>query len=250
MAPIVFYDLASKVGPWSPTTWRIRYALNFKALPFRTEWVEYPDIEAKCKEVGAEPTGTRDGKPLYTVPVIQDPSTGRVVSDGPKIAKYLDGTYPETPKLFPSGTEAKQTEVLTQLIQAAGPSMRPLVVPSTFDILNEVAKPYFRETREKMFGCKLEEIAAKGEAREASLQKLRGAFEVFVGRLDESGKETPYLLGETPCYADFVVGANLQWLKALLGEESDLWKMTASVADGRLMKYLGDLRQYEGDWGV
>ena len=128
--------------------------------------------------------------------------------------------------------------------------MRPLVVPCTFDILNDVAKPYFRETRERMFGSKLEEIAAKGEAREASLEKLRGAFEVFVGRLDESGKETPYLLGYAPCYADFVVAANLQWLKALLGEESDLWRMTASVADGRLMKYLEDLRQYEGDWRV
>ncbi|KAJ7192476.1 hypothetical protein B0H12DRAFT_1082684 [Mycena haematopus] len=40
--------------------YEIIYALNFKRIPYRTVWVEYPEIEARCKEIGAAPTRTRE----------------------------------------------------------------------------------------------------------------------------------------------------------------------------------------------
>ena len=53
----------------------LRYALAFKGLPFRTEWVEYPDVEALCKKIGAKPTEKKDdGRDHYTFPVIYDPN--------------------------------------------------------------------------------------------------------------------------------------------------------------------------------
>ncbi|KAI5834263.1 hypothetical protein K523DRAFT_348223 [Schizophyllum commune Tattone D] len=245
MAPIIFYDIPSdKVGCWSPNTWKIRYALNFKGLPFRTDWVEYPDIEAKCKDIGAEPTGTRDDKPLYTFPVIQDPHTGKVVSDGPKIARYLDEAYPDTPKLFPPGTEDKQNAVFAELIQKGGPALRPLVIPPVVNILNDVSKPYFRTTREKMFGGKLEDLVPQGDDRKATLEQLRQAFEAFAKRLDEGG---PFILGDKPSFADFIVAGFLQWFRVTLGEDSDLWEAVSTWGDGRLLKYLEDLRPYEGN---
>ncbi|KAL1744144.1 hypothetical protein HDZ31DRAFT_39322 [Schizophyllum fasciatum] len=244
MAPIILYDIPSKVGCWTPNTWKIRYALNYKGLPFRTEWVEYPDIEGKCKEIGAEPTSTRDGKPLYTCPVIQDTSTGKVVSDGPKIAKYLDEAYPDAPKLFPEGSEEKQNAAVAVAVKD-GP--RRLVVPCVVNILNEASKPFFRATREKMLGGKLEELILHGDERTAALDGMRGALEAYVAKLDESGKDTPFLLGDKPCFADLVVAGFLQWFKAALGEDSDLWKGVSSWGGGRLRKYLEDLQPYEGD---
>ncbi|KAJ8699426.1 hypothetical protein PTI98_002541 [Pleurotus ostreatus] len=71
MAGIIFYDIPSSLEPqaWSHNTWRVRYALNIKGIPYQTVWVEYPDIEAVCKKIGASPTG--EEAPHYTLPVIK-----------------------------------------------------------------------------------------------------------------------------------------------------------------------------------
>jgi glutathione S-transferase len=62
-----------------------------------------------CKLIGAEPTMIRkNGTPYYSLPVIQDPKTGKVISDSARIADYLDSTYPDTPKISPAGTHTLQ----------------------------------------------------------------------------------------------------------------------------------------------
>ena len=86
--------------------------MNFKQLPYKTEWVEFPDIKAVCQKIGAPPTDIRlqlDGSGLqehYTLPVIYDSSTGKIVAESFAIAEYLDETYPDTPKLLPAGSAA------------------------------------------------------------------------------------------------------------------------------------------------
>jgi glutathione S-transferase len=50
----------------------------------------------------------KNGTPYYSLPVIQDPKTGKVISDSARIADYLDSTYPDTPKVIPAGTHALQ----------------------------------------------------------------------------------------------------------------------------------------------
>ena len=78
-----------------------RYALAYKGIPFRTEWVGWADIEVISRALGATPTGKKaSGGPFYTVPMIYDPNTGEIVSDSLKIAIYLDNTYPSTPVLI------------------------------------------------------------------------------------------------------------------------------------------------------
>lgn len=63
-----------------------RIALNYKKIPFETEWLEYPDIELVLKSIDAKPTSKykdADGSShdKYTVPVIRDTATGTVMSD-------------------------------------------------------------------------------------------------------------------------------------------------------------------------
>ena len=41
------------------------------------------------------------GEVKYTVPVIYDPATKRVIKDSFEIAKYLDEQYPDRPTLLP-----------------------------------------------------------------------------------------------------------------------------------------------------
>lgn len=51
----VLYDIANNANlTFSPNPWKSRLALNFKDVPFETEWVEYPDIEPKFKALYAE----------------------------------------------------------------------------------------------------------------------------------------------------------------------------------------------------
>jgi hypothetical protein len=42
---VVLYDLASTRGRcFSPAVWRIRLLLNYKRVPYRTSFLEFPDI--------------------------------------------------------------------------------------------------------------------------------------------------------------------------------------------------------------
>ncbi|KAF8979309.1 hypothetical protein BDQ17DRAFT_1215757, partial [Cyathus striatus] len=105
---LTFYDIPSKVPgqAWSPTNWKVRFILNYKQLEYKTEWIEYPDIEAFCKQHGIPPTATKlDGTGYYTLPAIHDEKTGIYKADTIPIAQYLDMTYPDTPAVIPSGTE-------------------------------------------------------------------------------------------------------------------------------------------------
>jgi hypothetical protein len=47
---IVLYDLAcTKNVCFSPVVWRIRLMLNYKRIPYRTVFLEFPDIERTLK---------------------------------------------------------------------------------------------------------------------------------------------------------------------------------------------------------
>jgi hypothetical protein len=48
----ILYDLPSKQGTaWSLNPWKTRLILNFKGIDYKTEWVEFPDVEPKMKSL-------------------------------------------------------------------------------------------------------------------------------------------------------------------------------------------------------
>ena len=109
----------------------------FKKLEFTTEWVELPDIEVLYHTHGIPASSTRlDGSPYYTLPLIHDLSTGAFVSESLVIAKYLDATYPDTPRLLPLGGDESFVlhKVFVDAVQGklAGsfiPYISPLMIP-------------------------------------------------------------------------------------------------------------------------
>ncbi|KAF8915078.1 hypothetical protein CPB85DRAFT_1295583 [Mucidula mucida] len=241
---IILYDIPSTApgNAWSPNVWKTRFCLNYKGIPHKTVWVEYPDIASTCKSLNVAPTFMRrnTGEPTYTVPFIVDPSTGRAISESFAIAKYLDATYSDTPRLVPEGTEALQAAYVVAWDSQTGGCTR-FVVPKTFGILNEASQIFFRESRERIFGKKIEELLPHGdEAKEVWAQ-----YEAGLGKIARCYPEKDiWAMGVSPSFADFVAGGEIYWIRLLLGTDSEEWKALVGWHGGRWGKLEEALRKY------
>jgi glutathione S-transferase len=265
---IILYDVNSnfKERAWNPMTWKTRfvhisilffntltpvgcrYCLNFKGIPYKTTWLEYPDIEPLFRRLGipADEKATKpDGSPLYTVLAIYDPKTKQYITDSMRIAEYLDQTYPDKPLLFPPGTHA--------LINSFSESIIPkwfnfgvqfLLVKSTL-ALNDNSAEYFRRTREALLGKTFEELYLTGTAKNVEWAKGRANLEDLGKELKKQGGG-PYFLGAQISFADFALAGFFLWTRIVLGDESDGWKdITTNWDDGNFGKFMEGLKEYE-----
>ncbi|KAI0640076.1 hypothetical protein C8Q77DRAFT_1045841 [Trametes polyzona] len=242
-APIVFYDIPANVkgDGWSGNTLKTRFTLNLKGLPYKTVWVEYPDIARTAQDLGVGPTGTwPDGTPMYTLPMIYDPSTKTAIAESTAIARYLDATYPNTPRAIPEGTESFQEATVYALGAVMGGAIAKLVMPSIVDRLNDASKAYFKAARERALGGDMAQWSPRGSAiREEQWKQLGAAFGQIARWLDAGGdKEKKYFFGETPTFADIALAARLIWMKRILGDDSDEWKRVERWHEGRWVRQI------------
>ncbi|KAJ3570057.1 hypothetical protein NP233_g4652 [Leucocoprinus birnbaumii] len=242
---ITLYDLAAKdpIKCWSPNPWKVRYVLNYKKLPYRTIYVDFEDIDRVIKDAGFPPTRYRpDGTPLHTVPSLIDDATGFLVTDSYKIVEYLDRQYPDTPKAFPTGTEALQAVFYRHFNDRFMP-FAVLFIPLIPNIIDkESSLEYFYRTRAVMFGKPVEQVKPVGEELEKT---WKGLFEIFTAMEEWYAKSSgSFLVGDTPSFGDFTVAAMLQGMKIVFGEESEDWKKVTSANSGRWAKLLADLDKY------
>ncbi|PBK90276.1 hypothetical protein ARMGADRAFT_1064757 [Armillaria gallica] len=241
---ITLYDIPFKEvdSPGTVTTWRARYCLNLKNLPYQTVYVEGPDIETVAKEIGAAPTGLRPDEvsPKYTVPIIQDHSTGAVVSNSPEIAAYLDMTYPSSgPVLIPAGTMVLQLAFTDAIGEAIEYLMKPLFYPDFVMKRNDRTAAYMRERLSGI--CSLE--ALEGGERE----KMWKTTKENLGRMNKwfEGSEGDFVMGKEPCFADTVISAFLWLIRNTVGRESAEWKDITTWNDGRWGKHMERFKPYE-----
>lgn len=260
-ASIVLYDIPrndSQCKSWSSNCWKARYGspntrytvaeeidrftLNFKGLPYTTEWVEYPDIAAVCRKLGAQPTSTQqDGTPKYTLPMIYDPSTEAIVTESSAIAKYLDKTYPDTPTLFPEGLNGFQAVSLDTIGPMFAGAFRPFLLSRICGHLNEASAVYFRTTREAAFGKRLEELKTEEQWQKvvAALERLRGYYSA-----NGNGREL-LLAGDRVTFCDLQVASIFKWAKITCGEDSEDWKRVMSLHGGHWARFTERFRPYE-----
>ncbi|THH07918.1 hypothetical protein EW145_g3059 [Phellinidium pouzarii] len=232
---ITFFDIPStlKDNAWSPNTFKTRLSLNYKGIPHKTEWIEYPDIETSLKKSGGAPTSKKpDGRDHYTLPAIYDPATGKVVTDSIQIAAYLDDRYSDTPALIPSGTRAA-IEIFNDFFEQKLGSIYPILLPASNNILNPPSEEYFRRTREELYKKKLEEFAPPGPARDELWEKFREGLDQVASFYDKNGANKPFFLGDTFTFADANVLGYLLWIKVVLGSDSKEWKAVGSWNGGR-----------------
>ncbi len=176
---------------FSPYCWRTRMALRHKGL----------DVEILPWHFTEKDRIAAFGD--IRVPVLVE--NGRQISDSWQIACHLDAAYPDTPPLMADGAaRARATFVSAWCAATLFPLLVPLAVPGVFEIIAEKDKPYFRESREARFGCRIEDLSTDFEAECAALEQA------LTPAADALG-ESPYLAGDTPDYADYVLFGTLMW---------------------------------------
>lgn len=183
--------------PFSPHCWKIVMALAHKGLDFEERPLPFTGIP------GVEGGATK------TVPLLRDGD--RLISDSFAIAVYLDEAYPDHPSLFKGEggiAMARLIEGYSQMI--VHPAVSAVALMDIYRMLEPVDQAHFRATREKNFGKPLEEVfpdrAASIADFPAKLQPLRHMlkFQPFVG-------------GDTPLFADYILFGALQWLRITTG---------------------------------
>ena len=190
---IQLYDLACRDQRvfFSPYCWRTRMALRHKGLAFESIPWHFTDKEQIAR--------TGEGR----VPVIVD--DGNWVHDSWRIAEYLDEKYPQQPALMADAAARATAKFVDGWCTATVfPPLRPICVAHVFAIVADKDKTYFRESREKPLGVKLEEVSTDPEAERAVLIKALRPFEEMLA-------VAPYFGGEDPSYADYILFGTLMW---------------------------------------
>jgi glutathione S-transferase len=193
------YDLAG-ADPnrrFSPYCWRAKLALAHKGLEVETIPWRFTD-----KEVIAFSSQGR-------VPVLVDGD--KVVSDSWAIAEYLEDAYPERPSLL-NGAGGR---AVTRFVNAwadtnLNGALIRLVLTDIHKHLHEKDKPYFRESREKRFGVTLEAYVANRDEHRPALHKALDPMRLTL-------KQQPFLGGDAPAYADYIVLGSFQWARCISG---------------------------------
>ncbi|XGV97993.1 MAG: glutathione S-transferase N-terminal domain-containing protein [Leptolyngbya sp. BL-A-14] len=194
---ITLYDLAGAEDNrrFSPPCWQVKMALKHKGLDVQTIPWRFTEKDAIAF--------SGQGR----VPVLVDGD--RTVTDSWEIIQYLEETYRDRPSLF-GGAMGFSGTLFAKFwsFQAINPLLFQIILPDLFQHLHPKDKPYFRESREKMLGTTLEAAAAPTEATIAALRSA-------LTPLREVVKQQPYLGGEQPYAADYMVFAHFQWARAV-----------------------------------
>ncbi|KAJ3533356.1 hypothetical protein NMY22_g7366 [Coprinellus aureogranulatus] len=247
---ITLFDIPSTVpgSAWSLNPWRIRLALAYKGLPFRTEWVEYPDIASVLQKHNIGPTETHaDGSPYYSLPAILDvnDTTGEVkkaMADSFPIAQYLDEAYPDTPRLIPEGTLEDQKAFATGFLRTIFPLL-VIIVKLTHPKLNEYGREHFSIARARdlyqVFKVdRLEDWPWSSEDQAKWWADAKKALDALDEKLAKTDDKGPWYLGDQISFADLVIASCFIWVQVILGEESAKWKEVKTWNGGRWNRYL------------
>lgn len=191
------YDLAGAdpARRFSPYCWRTKMALRHKGLDFETVPWRFTEKDV----IAFSGQGT--------VPVFVDGE--RTVRDSWAIANYLEDRYPDRPSLFGADAARDVTRFVNSWADTVllGAILR-VVLMDIYARIDEKDKGYFRESREKRFGMKLEDFAADAAG---SLAAMRNALQPVRTTLGAQ----PWLGGEAPRYADYIVFGCLQWARCI-----------------------------------
>ncbi len=191
---IQIYELcgADQKHLFSPHCWKVRMAVAHKGLQWETIPVPFTEVAAT------------EGGDSRRVPVIRDGDN--VVEESFEIAKYLEANYADKPSLFGGAAgEALSLQIVNWSVVTLHPEVAKLCLMDIYKALAPADQEFFRTTREKMFGCTLEEFSAKHPKNADGLTKALTPLEMTL-------KTQSFIGGATPLFADYAVFGALQWL--------------------------------------
>ncbi len=192
---LTLYELAAGERRFSPYCWRVRMALAAKGLAAERVPIRFSD-KAQLAFSGQD-----------RVPVLVDDDT--VVSDSWRIACYLEDAYPDRPPLFGNAIARGSCRLINQWadrVQLAG--IFPLIVHDIFRHIDPEDRAYFRASREQLLAPAVGHVQADRDDR---VQTFRASLEPVRATL----REQPFLAGDAPAYADFIVFGGFQWARSV-----------------------------------
>ncbi|KAH8117822.1 hypothetical protein DFH11DRAFT_1850696 [Phellopilus nigrolimitatus] len=246
---ITLYDVptALEEKTMTYTTRRIRLVLDFKRIPFETAWIDFPDVEATCKSVGAPPTSIKaDGNPRYTVPFItvSSPTTTTIaLSDSYKIAAFIEDTFPDPEHpLLPENSRVADVVFRKYLNDKVLVPTFQILFPPFIRALPEHTQDWFIKTRLNLFGKPLSEILPKGdEAIAEAWKNIEKAFDELASYLDANGKGNCRVTSRVS-FIEMELVAFLYMTKRI--DYSGVWKMLEGRNEGRWVKLLDVYAEY------
>lgn len=184
---------ADRTRPFSPHVWKTMLSLAHKGLAHDVEPVGFTAIPK-----------LEDGF-SKTVPIVRDGD--RLVRDSFDIALYLDEAYPDRPSLFGGeGGRALARFVESWSQTTLHPAVMRIALLDIHDMLGPEDRSYFRKSREERLGRPLEAVVA---ARQDEIDAFAARLEPFRTML----RFQPFIGGERPLFADYIVFGALQWLR-------------------------------------
>lgn len=208
---VILYDIPSK-NPrhcWSLNPWKsslhtmslsatrrpkntdqrltARLILNLKGIPYKTEWLEYPDIAPTLKSFGVPPSEPPDT--AYTCPTIR--ISDKYVMDSRKIADVLEKEHPSPSLHLDSPILKKVEELAPQCIAPIAPIFLPRVPRFA---LNPRSAEYFERTREAAFGMTLSQLE-KEKGGESAWKAAEPKWKELGNLLKAEGG--PFFMGKT-----------------------------------------------------
>jgi len=191
------YDLAGADPKlrFSPYCWRTKLALAHKGLAVETIPWRFTEKDAIAFS-GSE-----------RVPVLVDGK--KTISDSWAIACYLDDAYADRPSLFGGAAARAPTRFLNSWADTVlNQGIIPFVLLDIFGKIHAKDRDYFRSSREQRFGMSMEAYCAEREKR-------LPAFRQSLTPLRTTLSAQPFLAGERPAYADYIVLGGFQWARCV-----------------------------------
>jgi glutathione S-transferase len=168
-------------------------ALAHKGLDYRFVPVTFTEIPA------VENGATR------IVPLLIDGE--EKVADSFAIALHLEAAYPDRAALFGGAGGIGLSRFVEAWSQTVlHPAIVRIILVDIHDRLGPDDQAYFRRSRETAFGKSLEEVVAAAPAE-------RAGFADTLKPLRAMLKKQPFIGGDAPLFADYIIFGALQWAR-------------------------------------
>jgi glutathione S-transferase len=160
------------------------------------------------------------------------------------IALHLDKAFPapEYPSIFPNGQASIALAAATEkLLTASVAKFVLMLFAGVHGILDDRGKQYFSDTRLPRFQTKfpvesMEGLRPESQAeRDTIVADTNKELQIFSTLLEGQGQNPgPFLEGEKPAYADFVLAAYLAWYER---SNPEVFEALLESSNGLLKKH-------------
>ena len=186
-----------------------RLVLNYKSIPYTTEWIDLVDIPTRLESHGVQPkppesSGAAKGA-QYTLPTVKIDKT--FIMDSVNIVAQLESQYPESSLHLDTGLHQQAQAIV---FQAALPLFSEFMPRIRDRLITEHSLPYWTKSRESLFGMSIDEFTrTKGgtKAWEAAEPGLQALSRFLSDHKRDSG---PFILGSQVSYGDLILAAFLE----------------------------------------